>query len=55
MVTHTYNTSTQKTEAGRALVGGQPGLHSKTLSQKKIQTPVLPNLSLSLSLSLHLA
>jgi hypothetical protein len=35
MVVHTYNASTEKAEAGRWRVQGQPGLHSQTLSQKK--------------------
>jgi hypothetical protein len=32
---HTCNPSTQKAEAGWLQVQGQPGLHNKTLSQKK--------------------
>jgi hypothetical protein len=35
MVVHISNLSPQKTEARRSGVPGQPGLHSKTLSQKK--------------------
>jgi hypothetical protein len=35
---HTSNPSTQEVEAGRWQVGGQPGLHSETLSQKNKQT-----------------
>jgi hypothetical protein len=34
VVAHTYNTSTQEAEGG-LLIGGQPELHSETLSQKK--------------------
>jgi hypothetical protein len=34
MVVHTFNLSTQEAEAGGSQVGGQSGLHSKTLSQK---------------------
>jgi hypothetical protein len=35
MVAHKCNPSTGETEAGEPLVGGQPGLHSKNLSQKE--------------------
>jgi hypothetical protein len=35
MVIHAYNLSTQKAEAGGLRIQGQPGLHSKTLPQKK--------------------
>jgi hypothetical protein len=35
MATHTYNSSTPEAEAERWQVQGQPGLHNKTLSQKK--------------------
>jgi hypothetical protein len=34
MVMPTYNPSTQETEAGGSQIWGQPGAHSKTLSQK---------------------
>jgi hypothetical protein len=34
MMVYTYNPSTQEAEARRLQVPGQPGLHSKTLSQK---------------------
>jgi hypothetical protein len=35
MVAHTYNPNTQEAQARRQQVLGQPGLHSKTLSQNK--------------------
>jgi hypothetical protein len=35
MIAHNYSPSTQKTKAGESQVQGQPGLHSKVLSQKK--------------------
>jgi hypothetical protein len=34
MVVHTFNPSTQEAEAGESKVEGEPGLHTKTLSQK---------------------
>jgi hypothetical protein len=37
MVTQACNLSNQEAEAGGSQVGGQPGLHSETLSQKKNQ------------------
>jgi hypothetical protein len=36
VVSHTCNLSTQETEAGRFRVEGQPGLHTRTQSQKKV-------------------
>ena len=49
VVVHTFNPSTQETEAGGSLslsppwpteqVSGQPGLHSETLSQKQNKKP----------------
>jgi hypothetical protein len=35
VVEHTCNTSTQEAKVGELRVTGQPGQHSKTLSQKK--------------------
>jgi hypothetical protein len=35
MVAKAYNPSTQKEQVGVWQILGQPGLHSKTLSQKK--------------------
>jgi hypothetical protein len=37
VVVYTCNSSTQKAETGGLWVQGQPGLHSKTLSQKTEQ------------------
>jgi hypothetical protein len=34
-VVHTYNPSSWEAEAGESLVGGHPGLPSKTLSQQQ--------------------
>jgi hypothetical protein len=40
IVVHTYNLSTQETEAGGELwVQDQPGIYTKTLSQKTKQLP----------------
>jgi hypothetical protein len=38
-VEHDFSSSTSETEAGRLRVWGQPGLHSKTLCQKKQTKP----------------
>jgi hypothetical protein len=35
MVAHACNPTSPETDAGRFRVQGQPGLHKKTLSQKK--------------------
>jgi hypothetical protein len=35
IVVHTYNSSTEETEAGESQIPGQPRLCSKTLSPKK--------------------
>jgi hypothetical protein len=37
VVAHTCNLSTWEAEAGRSPVGGQPGVHSQTLSQTKTE------------------
>jgi hypothetical protein len=37
MAVHTYNPDSQEVQAGRSRVGGQPKLHSESLSQKQQQ------------------
>jgi DNA invertase Pin-like site-specific DNA recombinase len=39
MVVHIYNPSTSKAKAEGSWIQGQPGLYSKTLTQKKKNKP----------------
>jgi hypothetical protein len=41
MVAHAYKTRTWKAEAEGLRVQGQTGLHSETLSQKKVKNKIL--------------
>jgi hypothetical protein len=44
VVVHTWNPSTQKAEAGRSRVPGQPGLHSETVTETNTQHSLRPPL-----------